>query len=337
MVTSAEERCRTSPIPLWRAATLRRCATLLLLAAYAPAGAIGGEIGSNPPRIQPRRNESAPPARAGAGEQADGDEESESEEERRDERRRKEQAGRGPQPAEAPRELGTPSLVRLRVAAAPGRTCTGVLAAANASAVLVLTSARCLGAGAAEPPGGVTLSFEGMAPVPAPIVRFAPPYSAAVRAGRAPPPGTDLAAALATTVAPNEAAPLFLLEADAPTLEQLRSRGLALLGFGARGARGRPARLEGAGKRLSVRPRSGRCEAGDAGGAITAFIPPETFLLGLASPPGKGSACELAQPAAEPGLRAFVSSLQPLLGLAVKACRRAAATGHVTCRDLERP
>jgi hypothetical protein len=285
------------------------------------------------------------------GVEDDGDDEAEREEEEREraqgkspqeiaeEKRRRALARKGPAVAGSPLEQGVHALVHLRVPGAPDRHCSGVLVGMTTATVMVLTSARCLAGSDAGPPSGVELTFAGGQPVKAPIVRLEPRWTAALRAHKAPPPGSDLAVVMAAAAPPAQSAPLFLLDPDKETLGELRERGVALLGFGDAGPLGRPAKLEGSkSKSVAVaRPRSGACAASDAGGALTAFIPPETYLLGVVSPPSKSGACEVVLPGADPALRDFILALQPMLGLDVKRCTRSARTTHVACSDLGAP
>ena len=280
--------------------------------------------------------------------EADGENEQEREEEEREraqgkspqelaeEKRRRALARKGPSVAGSPLEQGVHALAHLRVPGAPDRHCSGVLVGMTTATVLVLTSARCLAGGASKPPEGVELTFFGGKPTKAPIVRLEPRWEAAMRAHKAPPQGSDLAVVMAAATPSAQAAPLFLLDPDKETLGELRERGVALLGFGDAGPLGRPAQLTASKSRplLVVRPRSGDCAASEAGGALTAFIPPETYLLGVVSPPSKAGTCEVVLPGTDPDLRAFILSLQPLLGIDVKRCTRSARTTHVACADL---
>jgi hypothetical protein len=340
-------------------ATGALCALFLPLLAWASGPGNGAEAAtqgqSEPERARERENARPKGARQSdaekareAGRAGDGDDEEEREEEEREraqgkspqeiaeEKRRRALARKGPAVAGSPLEQGVHSLVHLRVPGAPDRHCSGVLVGMTTATVMVLTSARCLAGSAAEPPAGVELNFAGGPPYPAPIVRLEPRWAAAQRARKAPPPGSDLAVVMAAAPPPAQAAPLFLLDPDKETLGELRERGVALLGFGDAGPLGRTARLTpGTSKSvLGARPRGGACGASDAGGALTAFIPPETYLLGLLSPPSKAGTCEAVLPGADPGLRAFLLSLQPLLGIDVKRCTRSARTTHVACSDL---
>lgn len=253
-----------------------------------------------------------------------------------EEKRRRALARKGPAVAGSPLEQGVHALVRLRVPGAPDRHCAGVLVGMTTATVMVLTSARCLAGSAAEPPAGVELTFAGGPPFKAPLVRLEPRWAAAQRAHKPPPPGSDLAVVMAAAPPPAQAAPLFLLDPDKETLAELRERGVALLGFGDAGPLGRAAKLSESKTKsvLVARPRNGACAASEAGGALTAFIPPETYLLGLVSPPAKTGACEVVLPGADPFLRAFLLSLQPMLGIDVKRCTRSARTTHVACADL---
>jgi len=321
------------------------CALVTLCILLPTASGVRAEPGSGP------KQRARPDTTREREREAEREDEDEEEEEREkaagksadeiaEERRRHVIARQGPASPGSPLEQGVQSLVRLRIPGPPERFCAGALVGSTTATVLAVTSARCLAGSGAEPPVGVELTFAGGKPNRAPIVRFDPRWSAAQRAHKPPPPGSDLAVVMAAVAPPTVAAPLFLLDPDRETMGELAERGLALLGYGDQGPLGRPARLESASKdqRATVvtRPRAGVCAQSDAGGALTAFIPPETYLLGVVSPPSKAGTCEAVLLGADPEARAFLLSMQPLLGIDIKRCTRSSRTAHVWCADLGR-